>query len=173
MRFCRWAEFDIYSPCRQHVLAACADPGGGGIKIQIAMVEWFLKGFLSWKYVVLTLIWRIDHVFIEMSTPGLSKPTGPVKPARSGSGLQDRFDRKPVKTGQIQNQIQNRMFNRFRTAYRSVWLVTGQIQIFFLFWFKFKCPQSILNKCLYNIFWDQGSQSFVICFHCLNILELL
>src|SRR6185437_4209224 len=23
---------------------------------------------------------------------------------------------------------------------------------FFLFWFKFKCPQSILNKCLYNIF---------------------
>ena len=53
MRFCRWAEFDIYSPCRQHVLAACADPGGGGIKIQIALVEWFLKGFLSWKYVVL------------------------------------------------------------------------------------------------------------------------
>ena len=24
--------------------------------------------------------------------------------------------------------------------------------IFFLFWFKFKCPQSILNKYLYNIF---------------------
>ena len=24
--------------------------------------------------------------------------------------------------------------------------------IFFLFWFKFKCPQSILNECLYNMF---------------------
>ena len=97
---------------------------------------------------------------------GFYLPTGPVKPARSGSGLPDRFDRKPVETGQIQNQIQNRMFNRFRTAYRSVWpvyrpvwpvyrsvwLVTGQIQFFFLFWFKFKCPQSILNKYLYNIF---------------------
>src|SRR6185312_9070956 len=23
---------------------------------------------------------------------------------------------------------------------------------FFLFWFKFKCPQSILNECLYNMF---------------------
>ena len=57
---------------------------------------------------------------------GLSKPTGPVKPERSGSGLPDRFDRKPVETGQIQNQIQNRMFNRFQTAYRSVWLVTSQ-----------------------------------------------
>ena len=55
--------------------------------------------------------------------PGLSKPTGPVKPARSSSGLPDRFDRKPVETGQIQNQIQNRMFNRFRTAYWSVWPV--------------------------------------------------
>ena len=31
------------------------------------------------------------------SHPGLNKPTGPVKPARSGSGLPDRFDRKPVK----------------------------------------------------------------------------
>ena len=51
---------------------------------------------------------------------GLSKPTGPVKSVRSGSGLPDRFDRKPVEIGQIQNQIQNRMFNRFRTAYRLV-----------------------------------------------------
>ena len=42
--------------------------------------------------------------------PGLNKPTGPVKPTRSSSGLPDRFDRKPVETGQIQNQIQNRMF---------------------------------------------------------------
>ena len=67
---------------------------------------------------------------------GLIIPTGPVKPPLSGSGLPDRFDRKPVETG----QIQNRMFNRFRTAYRSVWpvyrsvwLVTGQIQFFFFF----------------------------------------
>ena len=33
--------------------------------------------------------------------PGLNKPTGPVKPARSDSGLPDWFDRKPVETGQI------------------------------------------------------------------------
>ena len=44
--------------------------------------------------------------------PGLSKPTGPVKSVRSGSGLPDRFDRKPVETGQIQ-KIQNRVLNRF------------------------------------------------------------
>ena len=44
---------------------------------------------------------------------GLNKPTGPVKPARSGSDLPDRFDRKPIETDQIQNPIQNQMFNRF------------------------------------------------------------
>ena len=43
----------------------------------------------------------------------------------------DRFDRKPVETGQIQIQIQNRMSKRFRLVYRPVWLVTGQIQFFF------------------------------------------
>ena len=43
---------------------------------------------------------------------GLNKPSGPVKPARSGSGLPDRFDRKLVKTGQIQNHMFNR-FDRF------------------------------------------------------------
>jgi len=53
-----------------------------------------------------------------VSFPGLNKPTCLVKPARSGSGLPDRFDRKPVETGQ--NQIQNRMFDRFRPAYQSV-----------------------------------------------------
>ena len=31
--------------------------------------------------------------------PGFTNPTGPVKPPPSGSGLPDRFDRKPVKTG--------------------------------------------------------------------------
>ena len=30
---------------------------------------------------------------------GLIIPTGPVKPPLSGSGLPDRFDRKPVETG--------------------------------------------------------------------------
>jgi len=30
---------------------------------------------------------------------GITKPTGPVKPPPSGSGLPDRFDRKPVETG--------------------------------------------------------------------------
>ena len=55
-----------------------------------------------------------------VSFPGLDKPTCPVKPGRSGSGLPDRFDRKPVETSQIQNQIQNRMFDRFRPAYQSV-----------------------------------------------------
>ena len=44
---------------------------------------------------------------------GLNKPTGPVKPAQSFSGLSDWFDRKPVK-------FQNRMFNRFRPVYRPV-----------------------------------------------------
>ena len=33
--------------------------------------------------------------------PGLNKPTGPVKPARSGSGLADRFDRKRWKSGKF------------------------------------------------------------------------
>jgi len=32
-----------------------------------------------------------------VSRPWLNKPTGPVKSARSGSGLPDRFDQKPVK----------------------------------------------------------------------------
>jgi len=30
---------------------------------------------------------------------GFTKPTGPVKPPLSGSGLPDRFDWKPVETG--------------------------------------------------------------------------
>ena len=61
------------------------------------------------------------------AAPGFLLPTGPAKPAGSGTGIPDRFGRKPVETGQIQF-------------------------FFFLFWFKFKCPQSILNECLYNMF---------------------
>ena len=48
--------------------------------------------------------------------PGFNLPTGPVKPAGSGTGIPDRFGRKPVETG----QIQIRLFNRFRPAYRSI-----------------------------------------------------
>ena len=89
-------------------------------------------------------------------------PTGHPKPEHSGSGKPDRFHRKPVETGQIPVQIQ---------IVRRIWEPTGLTGIpaglasipvgltgnrsnsfFFLFWFKFKCPQSILNKCLYNIF---------------------
>ena len=44
--------------------------------------------------------WMVCALFRDLP-PGLSKPTGPVKPVRSGSGLPDRFDRKPVETGQI------------------------------------------------------------------------
>ncbi|KAG2615451.1 hypothetical protein PVAP13_3NG057790 [Panicum virgatum] len=41
-----------------------------------------------------------------ISHAGFTKPTGPVKLSTSGSGLPDRFDRKPVETGWIQIQIQ-------------------------------------------------------------------
>ena len=34
---------------------------------------------------------------------GFFFPTGPVKPPPSGSGLPDRFDRKPLEIGGIQN----------------------------------------------------------------------
>ena len=84
--------------------------------------------------------------------PGFTFPTGLAKPEESGSGIPVRFGRLPVRTGQIQIWIQTSQFNRFVSVYRPVWLVTGQIQFFFLFWFKFKCSQSILNKCLYNMF---------------------
>ena len=47
---------------------------------------------------------------------GLEKPTGGLKPPHTDSGLLDRFDRLPVKTG----QIQNRMFNRFRSVSRPI-----------------------------------------------------
>ena len=32
----------------------------------------------------------------DYTLPGFPNPTGPVKPPPSGSGLSDRFDRKPV-----------------------------------------------------------------------------
>jgi len=37
---------------------------------------------------------------VERRSPlGFTKPTGPVNPPPSGSGLPDRFDWKPVETG--------------------------------------------------------------------------
>ena len=87
--------------------------------------------------------------------PGFFSPTRHPKPEHFGSGKPDRFHRKPVETGQIPVQIQ---------IVRRIWEPAGLTgipagltgnrsnSIFFLFWFKFKCPQSILNKCLYNIF---------------------
>ena len=91
----------------------------------------------------------------HLSEPGFFFPTGHPKPEHSGSGKPDRFHRKPVEIGQIPVQIQ---------IVRRIWEPTGLAgiptgltgnrsnSIFFLFWFKFKCPQSILNEYLYNIF---------------------
>jgi hypothetical protein len=99
-------------------------------------------------------------VLASFTTSEFFKSTGiPGKPAGSGTGIPDWFGRKLVQTGRSQIWIQKPqckwfvpVYRSVWPVYRSVWLVTGQIQIFFLFWFKFKCPQSILNKCLYNIF---------------------
>jgi hypothetical protein len=85
-------------------------------------------------------------------------PIGPVKPPPSGSGLPDRFDRKMVEfkikfksacsTGSDWFTIR---FDRLPVGFSGNRLNSN----FFLFWFKFKCPQSmqsILNECLYNMF---------------------
>ena len=59
---------------------------------------------------------RVNHHDVpprQLTSVGLNKLTGTVKPPRSGSGLSDRFDRKPVEIG----GIQKRLFNRFRSAY--------------------------------------------------------
>ena len=52
--------------------------------------------------------------------PGLTLPTGPAKPARSGTGIPVRFGRKPVQTGWIQIWIQKSQCNRFGPVYRPV-----------------------------------------------------
>ena len=76
--------------------------------------------------------------------------TGPVWPVtgrnRWNSNLNSNFAVQPV------YRSVRPVYLPDLPVYRPVWLVTGQIQIFFLFWFKFKYPQSILNKYLYNIF---------------------
>ena len=83
-----------------------------------------------------------QHEMMTSHYQGFFFPTAPVKPPPSGSGLPDRFDRKPVDTGWIQIQIQNRMCNQFwpvyrpfwpvyqsgLTGYRSVWVVTGRFE---------------------------------------------
>ena len=60
---------------------------------------------------------------------GFLLPTGPTKPAGSGTGIPDRFGRKPIETCQIQIWIQKTQFNRFVPVYRPVWPVWIQIQI--------------------------------------------
>jgi len=50
-------------------------------------------------------------------------PTGTTKPPPSGSGKPVRFDRKPVKTGQIQISNYRWQFNRFPPVSRPVWPV--------------------------------------------------
>ena len=55
-----------------------------------------------------------------ISALGIFLPTGPLKPPGSGSGKPDRFDRKPVKTGQIQISNYRRQFNRFPPVSRPV-----------------------------------------------------
>ena len=62
---------------------------------------------------------------VSFFTPiqGFFLPTGPLKPPASGSGKPDRFDRKSVKTSQIQISNYRRQFNRFPPVNRRVWPV--------------------------------------------------
>ena len=41
------------------------------------------------------------NLCVYVSKPGFTLPTGPAKPAGSGTGIPDRFGRKSVETGQI------------------------------------------------------------------------
>ena len=43
--------------------------------------------------------------------------------------------------------------------------LTGNRPNSIFFWFKFKCPQSILNECLYNIFLNEPSNPFLYYFY--------
>ena len=91
--------------------------------------------------------------------PGFFYRNFRTEPPPTGSSKPDRFDRLPEKTGQIQISNQKWQFNRFPPVSRPVRPVNRSglsgnrpNSIFFLFWFKFKCPQSILNECLYKMF---------------------
>ena len=71
---------------------------------------------------------------------GFFLPTGGLKPPPTGSGLPDRFDRLPEKTGQIQNPNQKLMFNQFRSASRPVGLVyRSGLTGYWCFKFKIAC----------------------------------
>ena len=78
--------------------------------------------------------------------------TGPVWPEtgryRSKSNLNSKFVVQTVRTGIPVGLTGNRANS-----------------IFFLFWFKFKCPQSILNECLCNIFLNEPSNSLLYYFY--------
>ena len=99
--------------------------------------------------------------------PGLIIPTGPVKPPPSGSGLPDRFDRKPVEfkskfkiacvngsdrfTGVLTKKSDGvKVVPRFDRLPYVVGL-NGPSHFFpFLFWFNFKCPKSMLNERIFE-----------------------
>ena len=48
--------------------------------------------------------WKSEAILDSPSElqPGFKLPTGPAKPAGSGTGIPDRFGRKPVQTGRSQ-----------------------------------------------------------------------
>jgi len=100
--FCRWFPILTTRACCE----ACGNLKAAFL-VAVVSFQWFCN-----------YPWCLKLVF-----PGFTIPTGPVKPPPSGSGLPDRFDRKPVETGWIQIQIQNRMCKRFRPVYRLVWPV--------------------------------------------------
>jgi len=76
-------------------------------------------------------------------------------PGPSGSGKPDRFDRLLKKPLKFKFQTKNGSsigFHRLadRLDRLPVGLSGNRQNSFFLF--KFKCPQNILNECLYNMF---------------------
>ena len=76
-------------------------------------------------------------VSTQVSHPGIFLPTAGTEPPATGSGLPDRLDRLPVKTGQTQIWIQNPQLYRFRTSNRPVWPVTGRFRLNSNFFFFF------------------------------------
>ena len=82
--------------------------------------------------------------------------TGPVWPVTSRNRWNSNFAVQPVRTGLPAG-----------LAGLPVGLTGNRPNSnFFLFWFKFKCPQSILNEYLYNIFsLNEPSNHFLYYFY--------
>ena len=78
--------------------------------------------FIGLRCAAAILAWA-KQTWMYAAASRFTKPSGPIKPPTSGSGLPDRFDQKSVETGWIQIQIQKHMYNRFRPVYRPVWPV--------------------------------------------------